>query len=212
MSAANKLFKLSILIPTIPDRKDQFDALNNEVKKQVRECDEVHPTLGLVEVLFMSTPTYKNGGPSIGEKRHKLVQAANGEYLCFLDDDEGIAPNYIETLLRLMHNQTPSVCTFRSIAKMDNFWCIIDMSLKHKKNEQASPNHIIKRPPWHICPVRFNIAQAEEFNNSNYGEDWDWFERVLSKCTTESKSNAIIHQYNHSNKNSQADNITTSVG
>lgn len=211
MSAINKYFKLSILIPTIPERAEQFNSLYEEVKRQVRICDEVHPTLGIVEVSFLLTKTYKNGGPSIGFKRDKLVQSAKGEYICFLDDDESIAPNYVETLLRLMYNCTPSVCTFRSIAKMDNFWTVIDMGLENTENEQAIPDGIVRRPPWHICPVRHDIAQSESFQDSNYGEDWTWFEKVLKKCKTESKSNYIIHQYNHSNANSQADNVTTAM-
>ncbi len=212
MSAVNKEFKLSILIPTIPERNKQFSSLRAEIRRQVRFCDRVHPSLGRVEVSVLLTETYKNGGPSIGAKRDLMVQSAGGEYICFLDDDENVAPNYVETLLRLMYNCMPSVCTFRSIAKMGNFWTVIDMSLENKTNEQARPDDIVMRPPWHICPVRFDIAQSESFNDSNYGEDWTWFEKVLVKCKTESKSNAIIHQYNHSNKKSRADNLTTSIG
>lgn len=210
MSAKNNI--LSILIPSIPERIEKFTGLKREIMKQVNFINEVHPTLGSVELLYDVTKTFSDGGPSIGRKRQGLIERASGKYLCFLDDDESVAPNYIETLLRLIYDDDPDVVCFRSIAKMDNYWTIIDMSLRHKGNAQASPTNFVKRLPWHICPVRTAYAKKEIFNDSNYGEDWQWFERVLKLCKMEVKTNAVIHQYNHSNKHSRADNVTTSVG
>ena len=211
MSATNR-FVISILIPTIPERWQKFETLTKEIKRQIKETFNVHPTLGTCEINSLSTPKFTDGGLSIGEKRQKLIEAARGKYLCFLDDDESVSPNYVETLLRLVYADDPDVVTFRSIAKMDNFWTVVDMSLQYKRNQQATPNDIVRRPPWHICPVRSEFAKQEVFNKSNYGEDWDWFKRVLKKCKKEIKSKAVIHQYNHSVKSSRADNVTTSVG
>lgn len=166
--------------------------------------------LGLVEFLIDDDRRFLDGGLSIGKKRQKLVEMASGKYLCFLDDDEIIAPNYLETLVRLC-NEDKDVCTFRNLTKLDNFWTVVDMSLSHTENEQATPNAIVKRRPWHICPVRSEFAKRYEFEDSNYGEDWQWFERVLSHCQTEAKTDAIIHQYNHSKITSEADKITNYV-
>ena len=46
-----------------------------------------------------------------------------------------------------------------------------------------------------------------DFPDTNYGEDWAWFERVLIDCQSEAKSEAVLHQYNHSSKTSEADKI-----
>ena len=131
-------------------------------------------------------------------------------YVCFLDDDESIAPNYVETLLRLIFER-PDIGTFSSIGKMENFWCVVVMRLKNPDNQQAFPG-IVQRRPWHVCPVRREIALRHKFPDSNYGEDWVWFDRVLTECTVENNTPAIIHQYNHSIKVSEADNVTTSIG
>lgn len=210
MSAKNNV--LSILIPSIPERIEKFTGLKREIMTQINYIYEVHPALGSVQVVTNLSKSFKDGGPSIGRKRQTLIERASGKYLCFLDDDESVAPNYVETILRLIYDDDPDVVCFRSIAKMDNFWTIIDMSLKNKENEQATPDNIVNRLPWHICPVRSEFAKKEIFNDSNYGEDWQWFERVLKLCKMEVKSNAVIHQYNHSNKHSMADNVTTSIG
>lgn len=197
---------LSILIPTIPERGKIFTELFNEVHKQVAYMATVHPTLGEIEVLVDDSKRFLDGGLSIGKKRESLVHRASGKYLCFLDDDENIAGNYLETLVRLCQKDK-DVCTFRNITKLDLFWMVVDMGLHHD-NEQANPDdRDRKRAPWHICPVRSMFAKAVPFPDSNYGEDWIWMQEVLKSCKTEAKSMAIIHQYNHSYETSEADKI-----
>lgn len=196
---------LSILIPTIPERGEMFTKLYNEVHRQIAYMDTVHPSLGRIEVLIDDSPRFLDGGLSIGKKREALVKRAEGKYLCFLDDDESIAPNYVETLVRLCQFNA-DVCTFRNISKFDDYWMFVEMGLKYQ-NDQASSNFMIRRRPWHICPVRSSFAKMYSFQDSSYGEDANWIEKVLSHCTTEAKTETVIHQYNHSSKTSEADKI-----
>lgn len=197
---------LTIMIPTIPQRKKVFRELYMEVKRQVDFCNEIHPTLGDVEIIYDQSRRFIDGGVSIGKKRDNLVKRAGGKYVCFLDDDESIAPNYIETLLRLC-NEDKDVCTFRNISKFDEYWAIVDLSINNE-NEQSRSDEMVLRKPWHICPVRSEYAKMHDFPDSNYGEDWEWFDKVLSHCTTEAKTNTVIHGYNHSIHKSEADKIT----
>lgn len=199
---------LSILTPTIPSRKKQFNKLYYEVHRQIDFCTEFHHTLGIVEMLVDNSRAYLDGGPSIGEKRQNLIDRSYSKYLCFLDDDESIAPNYVETLLRLCQ-EDKDVCTFRNITKLDNFWCVVDMSIENE-NEQVQDSEIVYRKPWHVCPVKTEFAKLYKFKNINYGEDWDWFSQVLTHCETEAKTNSLIHGYNHSVNKSEADRIVRS--
>lgn len=201
------LITLSILIPSIPERKNKLENLLMELYFQYDEFQKYHYTLGQTEFLFDDSKRFLDGGLSIGKKRESLVSRAEGKYLCFLDDDESIAPNYVETLMRLC-NENKDVCTFRNISKLNTFWMIVDMSLSHTENEQASPDNIIRRRPWHICPVRTKYAKMFGFQDINYGEDWQWFERVLTQCYTEAHTDSVIQQYNHDPKVSEADKIT----
>lgn len=165
-----------------------------------------HSSLGEIEIIIDGSERFLDGGLSIGKKREKLVTEANGKYLCFTDDDDRIAGNYLETLVRLC-NQNKDVCTFRSMAMMDNYWTVIDMRLGNE-NEQATPERIVKRNCWHICPVRTKYAKLHTFDDINYGEDWKWFEQVLTHCETEAHTDAVIHSYQHSASISEADQIT----
>jgi hypothetical protein len=199
---------LSILIPTIPERGEQFTKLFNEVHRQVAYMNTFHPSLGEIEVLVDDSKRFLDGGLSIGKKREALVQRATGKYLCFLDDDDSIAPNYLEVLVRLCQ-EDQDVCTFQNISKLDSYWMVVDMSLFFCGNLPGNPDSkLIERMPWHICPVRSELAKSVLFPDINYGEDWAWISQVLTKCDTEAKSNSIIHQYRHSSKTSEADKIT----
>lgn len=201
---------VSFLMPTIPERATMYSRLRDELDRQIAEVNERHPTLGKAEVIRDGRIKYKDGGPNIGSKRQALLDKAKGMYVCFLDDDETIAPNYAETILRLAYTR-PDIGTFSSVSKMDNFWCVVVMRLGNTENQQAFPG-IVNRRPWHMCPVRREIAKRHKFPESNYGEDWVWFDKVLRDCHVENNTTAIIHQYNHDIKVSEADNISTSIG
>lgn len=199
------MIQLSILIPTVPERAEQFKRLHDYVMEQVTSTITYHEMLGKVEVLYDDRPLFMNGGPTIGAKRDALVKRAEGKYLCFLDDDESVPPDYVETLLRMcLHDQ--DICTFRALVKMQTFWALVDMRLAFKLNDQINPNFTVRRPPWHCCPVRSSYAKIFTFKDINNAEDFEWMERVLSCCTTEAHTDQILFQYNHG-PHSEADKI-----
>lgn len=197
---------LSILIPTIPERVNMFNNLFDEVHRQVGKLHSIHPSLGRVEVIIDDSPKFLDGGLSIGAKRDALLRRSEGHYVCFLDDDESIAPNYVETLVRLCQAGRDLV-TFRNITRTDTYWTVVDLSFRYQMNDNASPDYITRRRPWHICPVKTHLAKMYRFDDINYGEDYKWMEQVLKHCTTEAHTEAVIHEYRHG-KHSEADKIT----
>lgn len=199
---------LSILIPSIPKRYGILAKLAGELYKQKLYMQTFHSSLGEIEIIVDGSERFLDGGLSIGKKREKLVTEANGKYLCFLDDDEQIAPNYLETLVRLCI-QDKDVCTFRSLAKLDNYWTVINMELGFM-NEDATPIRVVNRNAWHVCPVKSKWAKLHTFDDINYGEDWKWFEQVLKHCETQAHTDAVIHSYQHSSSTSEADIIVKS--
>jgi len=197
---------LSILIPSIPERRNQLTALLYELYTQILNLNRTHPSLGSVEILVDDSVKFLEGGLSIGAKREILKQRAGGKYLCFLDDDDKPTPNYIETLVRLC-NEDQDIVTFRTLVKNDHYWAIIDMQLATLENSEVTPHGTTARTAWHICPVKSSIAKNESFNTLNHNEDWDWMQRVLKNVHSESHSDMILTQYNHSESGSEADRI-----
>ena len=76
----------------------------------------------------------------------------------------------------------------------------------YRVNDQFTPNYTVRRPAWHICPVRSEFAKLYEFKDINNAEDYEWIEKVTAHCTTEAHTDRIIFQYNHG-KHSEADKI-----
>lgn len=196
---------LNILIPSIPDRSKRLSLLVDSLQTQIDYCNKYHSDLGSVTLIVDNSKKYLDGGLSIGEKRDSLLNRSFDKYICFLDDDDGIAPNYVETLLRLC-NEDKDVCTFKSLFTCDDYWTIIDMGLNNS-NEQATPDNYVKRNAWHVCPIKRDIAINYSFSDLNHNEDWTWMEKVLKDIKTEAKSNRIIHNYKHYKLVSEADKI-----
>ena len=187
--------KLSILIPTLPNRRKLFNALYKKLTAQIDYVHTTHPSLGQVEILFDKSKKFLKGGLSVGAKRDALKCRATGEYLVFVDDDDMIAPNYLESILRLMESN-PDIITFRSLYKSSTYWGIVDMNLNYAENEQMNDSTIVKRQPFHVCPIRTSIAQQHSFPDINNAEDWGWMVKVLSDCQKQAHSDQILHQYN----------------
>jgi hypothetical protein len=187
--------RLSILIPTLPQRKKMFNILYKNLMAQIDFVHTTHPSLGQVEILFDSSKKFLKGGLSVGAKRDALKCRATGDYLVFVDDDDIVAPNYLESVLRLSESN-PDIITFRSLYKSSTYWGIVDMNLNHSENEQMNDTAIVKRQPFHVCPIRTTIAQQHSFPDINNAEDWGWMVKVLSDCKTQAHSDQILHQYN----------------
>ncbi len=202
--------KLSILIPTLPQRKKMFNILRKNLTAQIDFVHSTHPSLGQVEILFDSSKKFLKGGLSVGAKRDALKCRATGEYLVFVDDDDMIAPNYLESILRLMESN-PDIITFRSLYKSSTYWGIVDMNLNHAENEQMNDSTIVKRQPFHVCPIRTSIAQQHSFPDINNAEDWGWMVKVLTDCKTQSHSDQILHQYNEFASVSEVNKIMLSL-
>lgn len=196
---------LNILISSIPERSKRLNLLVAKLQEQIDYCNKYHKDLGDVHLIVDNSKRFLDGGLSIGEKRDSLLNRSFSDYICFLDDDDNVAPNYVETLLRLC-NEGKDVCTFKSLFMCDGYWTIIDMGLNND-NQQATPDSEVKRNVWHVCPIKRDIAINHSFSALNHNEDWTWMENVLKDIKTEAKSNRILHNYNHYKAVSEADKI-----
>lgn len=188
-----------------PERNEMFAKLFTELHRQLEYCQTFHEILGRVEILVDDSIRFLDGGLSVGKKRQALLERAEGVYLCYLDSDEGISPDYLETILRLCY-QGQDICTFRAMVKLSNFWALVDMSLRYKTNEQITPDYTVRRMPWHVCAVKTKYAKMHSFPDVNNAEDFAWMERVLTHCTSEAHTDKIIFEYRHGD-HSEVDKI-----
>ena len=195
---------LSIVMVTVPDREQAFNKLKSKIDQQIKLANKIHPTLGNVEIVEVNTPRFPKG-KTIGEKRQEGLDKAQGEYVCWLDDDDDVSPDYIETLLRLAY-AGGDVLTFSSLSRFDNFWCVVQMSLDNQTDEQVKPG-IVKRRPWHVCPFKRSLLEGIQFPAKNWDEDSVFILEALKRCNRQANTEAIIHEYKRLTESFSENNI-----
>jgi len=146
-----------------------------------------------------------NRSKSISEKRNDLLHSARGKYICFLDDDDAVSKNYMEKLFDAIDKNDGVDCiTF-------NQWCSINGEPMDVQFGIGNPHGQlwrdeegflgdIKRPPYHMCLWKREIAQSEDFEpmygkNGQSAEDIHWLMRLYPKIQTEHHIDDALHGY-----------------
>lgn len=143
---------LTICIPTIPARWEYCHRLLRTLLPQIRG----EPVQVLVDC--------DDRDVSVGVKRNRMLQAATGQYVCFIDDDDMISSVYVERIVNALYNTSgvPDYVTFNVLRSIDDI----------------RPAAWAPRMPNHLTPVRTVLARIAGFPDRDYGEDNDYAERL----------------------------------
>ena len=190
---------ISILILSIPSRTESVTALMKKLEGQLGNRRSV-------EILVFTD----NRSQSISEKRNVLLRAARGQFVCFMDDDDGIANDYIDQLLKAV-KENPSVdcISFNQFCSLDGEPMNVEFGIGNAHGQlwrtQEGMLGDIKRPPYHMCLWRSEIAKSEAFNpvygaNGQSSEDIDWLMRLYPKIQTEHHIDDSLHGYIYSSE------------
>ena len=89
---------LSILICSVDteERQIKLKKLINELHRQISKnfAEEV------IEIIIDTDNMEK----SVGKKRNDLIEKAQGEFICFIDDDDFVSENYLSTILHHLNS------------------------------------------------------------------------------------------------------------
>lgn len=161
---------LSLLIPTLEQRRAQFDNLTRELNRQIREGG----WSSQVEILGLADA----GENSIGWKRNELMRHAGGLFVAFIDDDDLVSGDYVSRICRIIERNPEIDCigirgsiTFRGGKR-----CEFIHSTRY--TDYFSRSHAYYRPPYHLNPIRREIALRYPFANVSYSEDIDYALRL----------------------------------
>lgn len=163
---------LSILIPSIVTRSDFLRRLIDALKPQMTTQTQV-----IVDI--------DNGERSIGAKRQSLIERATTEYLCFIDDDDLVASDYVARILEALH-QGPDIVGFYLRNYIDDR---LDSAVTLSQQDRRKPLggrdyrgvRQRRRRPNHLCPIRREIATVIGFKPWNAREDQDYAERLAER-------------------------------
>lgn len=159
--------KLSILICTLPERKEHLGRLMESLSFQM--CDTVEI---LVDARDRNIPT--------GQKRNELIDRATGEYFCFIDDDDDIAGDYVASILGALE-EGPDVVTFEGTMTTNGMsavhWII---KLGEKYEARTDPDGITRyyRFPNHLTAMKKELVKGFRFDSIWQGEDYKWALRI----------------------------------
>lgn len=150
--------KLSILIPTLPERQHYLNELLQCLRKQANSE---------IEVLTDSRPRQI----TTGEKRNALIAKAQGDYVWQVDDDDLIMDGAIEAIFKAFVSN-PDCLAINGImttnGKNPERWKIAI------GNPYEKVNGVYLRYPNHITPMKSEIASQVKFEHITIQEDYKW--------------------------------------
>jgi glycosyltransferase involved in cell wall biosynthesis len=172
--------RLSILTVTMDSRQAVFQNLARVLRAQSNSN---------VEMLANSD----NGIKSIGQKRNELLQAAKGDYVVFVDDDDMVSPFYTYGILEALKSN-PDCCGIEGIITLKN---IGPKKFIHSVQYQDwyEKDDIYYRCPNHLNPIKREIALDTMFTNKSWQEDKDFSEALKGKLKTEVYIKGPIYFY-----------------
>lgn len=158
----------TILIPTIGRRAASFHRLVGELLPQV----EPHPGVSVLAL-------WNNGERPLGVVRQALVEAADSEYISFVDDDDHVPGYYVDEVVAAIElaPEPPDQVGWR-------MQCIAD------GNALKPTFHSVRYTGWydddagyyrdhsHLNPVKRELALRVNFQRGDPPEDVSWATQV----------------------------------
>ena len=174
---------LSILICSLEARGELLFALLAELNKQMENRKDI-------EILVETD----SGEMTVGTKRNTLLSRAQGEYICFIDDDDSIAPNYILSIMKALEKYPDCVGIEGVLRTTGN----PDLLFKHSIQFQGWYTGVdaFYRTPNHLNPVKRKIAIEIGFPCKDFGEDHWYSNAIQQRIKTEEYINYPIYIYN----------------
>lgn len=178
--------KLSILIPTVVERKEQRLMLQRYL------CFLAAPFTN-VEVQVLED----NKEMTIGEKRERLYASAKGEYSLQIDDDDMLSLGSVHHIMQVLNNESPDCVTYRERCIMNGTLYKCDHSIKYGSWAENTHGFDYVRTPFMKDVIKTEIARSVPIPHIRYGEDHQWSIDLLPHLKTEHHIDDYIYYYEH---------------
>lgn len=175
--------KLSVLVCGIHERFVTADCLLSDLLSQAKGKP--------VEVLYL----LDNRVMAVGRKRNILLAVAQGEWFAFVDDDDEVAGNYVDTLLGaidqvgeagvIVFGQT---CHHADTGEVEH--CEYGLGYEYSKTGDQWTGK-----PAHTMCWRTAAVQDVEFPEGNFQEDVGWVAKACERVQKEHRLNDTLYYY-----------------
>lgn len=177
-------YRLTILIPTLPQRKHFYDRLRAAFACQILETG-----------LYVKFIEDDDTSCSIGVKRERMKALVNTPYMEYFDDDDLPGPNHIAKVFEGIEKGV-DCCSLHGIITTDG------ANPKHfyhsiQYTEMFERDNVYYRPPNHINCIKTELAQQCVFPDWQRSEDSNFCFQLRDKglLKTEHVIDEVIYNY-----------------
>lgn len=184
------MVKLSILIPTLPERSHYLDNMLRNLNAQ-RTFE--------IEILIDK----RTREVSTGVKRNDLLKKSIGKYTTFVDDDDEVPPYYVEEILKAIEKDPDVVCLDGFMTTDGDNRVDWEMRLGHPyAATERNGKEFYLRFPNHLCPMKREHSVNMFFPDMTLGEDYQWAKRINDQglLKTQEVINKWMYHYKYSTK------------
>jgi len=193
--------KLSILICSLHERKESLERLIELLKEQHPgrwgdnlETYKVYSLRRLVckgvEIIVCTD----SGEMIVGEKRNLLKKYANGEYLCYFDDDDTPSEDYLAEILKAIEKKPDVVCFNAHQYENGEKMFFVNFG-KHTTDKNDNKKMIAYRMANHLCVWKRDLAKRTDFPRISFGEDGAWARKMRRYIRTIVKIEKVLYHY-----------------
>jgi glycosyltransferase involved in cell wall biosynthesis len=190
----SKEYSLSILIPTLNSRSESFCSLYNDLQYQIQSKP--------VQILGLTD----NKSFSVGEKRNLLINMSSGRYVCFIDDDDRVSEEYIDSILEAI-DADKKVITFKGTQNTNGLKdapFTYDPNIGRNLKKEINGVRYKVMLPDHLCVWKKDEI-VFKFPHKNLSEDHEWARSMGSSYNSDDVHHIdkFLYHYEFNKQNSE---------
>ena len=157
----------SILIPTVPSRRNSLWKVLTVLEPQVAQHDDI-------ELLVLED----NRKRSYGEKLQAMIDIAQGTYVSFVDDDDMVNAEYVACIYPWLDGVRDCVGIIGEITVEGLNPLPVYYSIQYPEWKNTPEGYY--RSPQHLNPIRRDIVRQVPWTG-HYGADKIWADEVAAR-------------------------------
>lgn len=137
----------------------------------------------------------------IGEKRNRLLELSEGQFVVFIDDDDMVTRSYIPLILEAIEKNPTVDCIGINGVITFNGGSPLQWKISKDYESWHEKDNVYYRTPNHISPVRRDIAMKVKFPaDKSFSEDFEYSKAIYPFLKTEAKIEENIYHYKYIEK------------
>lgn len=198
-------YLVSILIPTLIERRSVFNELIDSIQKQIKQ--------GKYEKKVEIVSICDDRSIKLCDKRNMMQKMCSGRYFMHLDDDDSLDEYFCESVVKhiedlpIFQKNEPDVIAFNQLAKVNGDRFIVKPNINRgfnltpveRSKSNQTPYREYERYPWQysLWNKKFKKIYRTESDGGNAREDQNWLKKVTLEYPKHmSYIDRVLHVYN----------------